>query len=140
MRTAILSVTAPGPSIEPDRAKSRELARQCNEYAAELKRKDPAGYGFFACLPDLLRDVEGALAEIKYSFEHLDPDGVVLYTSYGDDTPRYLGHKEFEPVWAELARRQAVVFVHPTHAAGSTLVNPSLPQRTCPLFAILLMI
>ena len=128
MRTAILSVTAPGPSIERTPAAQRTLARACNEYSHTLKQRDPRAYGYFACLPDL-HDTEGALAELAWALDEGAADGVVLYTAYGAAAPpRYLGHAAFEPVWAELARRKAVVFVHPTHAAGLTLVNDRLPQ------------
>ncbi|KAL9047333.1 MAG: hypothetical protein Q9214_000060 [Letrouitia sp. 1 TL-2023] len=122
----IVSVTAPGACIEADWAKASKLARQCNDYTAALKKKYPGRYGFFASLPSLF-DTQGSLEEIAYAFDRLDADGVTLFTRYGDGN-YYLGHDAFQPVWAELNRRKAVVFIHPTHAVDTELVHPLLPQ------------
>ncbi|PYH28448.1 amidohydrolase family protein [Aspergillus neoniger CBS 115656] len=58
--------------------------------------------GAFSHLPCLL-DTEGALVEIKYALDVLKAEG-------------------------ELNFRKAVVFIHPTHPADTTRVNPLLPQ------------
>lgn len=125
VQTAILSVTAPGACILQGQA-SFDLARKLNEYAAEMRDKEPRAYGFFAALPSLL-DTEAALAEISYALDTLHADGVTLFTRYGSGNV-YLGHASLEPIWAELNRRKCVVFVHPTHPVDTTPVNPSLPQ------------
>lgn len=125
-KTAILSVTAPGPGIEKDNAAAAGLARECNEYSAALRDQDPSTYGFFASLPSLL-DTEATLTELAYALDVLGADGVTLFTRYGSDN-HYLGHADFAPIWAELNRRSAVVFIHPTHPVDTNLVNPYLPQ------------
>ena len=107
-------------------AKAAKLARDCNEYCASLKQKDPATYGFFASLPSLF-DTQASLAEIAYALDYLAADGITLFTRYGDGEG-YLGHDSFAPIWAELSKRKAVVFVHPTHPVNTHLVHPSLPQ------------
>jgi 6-methylsalicylate decarboxylase len=104
--TAILS--RPGiPVSEADRA--RKLARETNEQGARLVRDYPGRFGLFATLP--LFDVEGSLNEIAHSFDTLKADGACLVTSYDN---RWVGDPSFAPVFDELNRRRAVVFVHPT--------------------------
>jgi predicted TIM-barrel fold metal-dependent hydrolase len=126
VKTAILSITAPGACIEEDPKKAAALARATNEEGAAIRDTNPSGYGFFANLPDLL-DTELALKEMAYALDELHADGVILFTRYGKDN-HYLGHADFKPIWAELNRRKAVVFIHPTHGVDTNLVNNHLPQ------------
>lgn len=122
----ILSLTAPGAVIAPTTGKRRALARKANEFAAAKRDEDANRWGFFAALPCLL-DTEGALAEIQYALDVLKAEGVTLFTRYGSGN-QYLGSPEFKPIWEELNSRKAVVFIHPTHPADTTRVNPLLPQ------------
>lgn len=124
--TTILSVTAPGPSIEPDLTKAAALARSCNESAAAIRDAQPRQYGFFASVPSLF-DTAAVLKEIDYACTTLRADGVTLFTRYGNG-PNYLGHAAFRPIWANLSRRGAVVFIHPTHPVDTQLINTWLPQ------------
>lgn len=105
--TGVLSLSSPGSHLADD-AEGRSVARMVNEYNADLVAKHPLRFGMFACLP--LPDVEGALAELAYAFDTLKADGVVLLSNAQG---RYLGDPHFEPLWAELDRRSAVVFIHP---------------------------
>ncbi|KAE8383135.1 amidohydrolase 2 [Aspergillus bertholletiae] len=123
--TAILSLTAPGACIVKDPQASAELARKTNEYAAKLRDEKPNEYGFFAALPNILNK-EYALKEIAYAYDVLKADGVTLFTRYGEDN-HYLGHPDFQDIWAELNRRSAVILVHPTHPVDTAQVS-SLPQ------------
>jgi predicted TIM-barrel fold metal-dependent hydrolase len=109
--TAILS--RPGiPLSEPEKA--RKLARDTNDHGAQLVRDYPGRFGLFASLP--LFDVEGSLREIAYAFDVLKADGACLVTSYSNSNPgtKWIGDAAFAPVFDELNRRKAVVFVHPT--------------------------
>ncbi|MER7561639.1 amidohydrolase family protein [Streptomyces sp. NPDC048523] len=108
IETAMLSMSSPGVHFGDDKA-ARLLARQVNEYIAELARDHPGRFGTFVSLP--LPDVDGSLEEIAFAFDELDADGVALLThTHGV----YLGDQRLDPVFAELDRRRAVVFLHPT--------------------------
>ncbi|KRD09334.1 amidohydrolase family protein [Streptomyces sp. Root264] len=108
IETAMLSMSSPGVHFGDDKA-ARLLARRVNEYTAELTRDHPGRFGNFVSLP--LPDVDGAVEEIAFSFDELGADGVALLThTHGV----YLGDQRLDPVFAELDRRRAVVFLHPT--------------------------
>ena len=124
--TSILSLSAPGPEISQDRDAARGIAREFNEWAAKLKGGEPSSLGFFAAVPSML-DTEGCLAEISYALDELEADGVCLFTSYGG---LLLGDEALHPIWRELDRRQAVVFVHPVQPANHLPIGPLLPPPT----------
>ncbi|MCD4503170.1 amidohydrolase [Chromobacterium piscinae] len=105
--TGVLSLTAPGVQGWSGQSK-RDMARRVNEYTAGLVEHRPDRFGNFATVP--LPDIEGSLREIEFAFDALKADGVVLLSNYGG---QYLGDPAFEPVWAELNRRRATVFIHP---------------------------
>jgi predicted TIM-barrel fold metal-dependent hydrolase len=104
---AILSISAPGIWFGR-RAQTNRLARECNDYLADLRRQYPDRLGFFATMP--LPDVEAARAELTRAIDELGADGVCLMTSYDS---MWLGDSSFAPVFEELQRRRAAVFVHP---------------------------
>jgi predicted TIM-barrel fold metal-dependent hydrolase len=121
IETAMLSMSSPGVHFGDDKA-ARLLARRVNEYTAELIRDHPGRFGNLVSLP--LPDVDASLEEIAFAYDELDADGVALLThTHGV----YLGDPRLERVFAELDRRRAVVFLHPTSPVGweqSALARP----------------
>ena len=105
------AVASPSPGVYwgGDTGFAVKLARETNEFVADVVRDDPEHFGGFATIP--LPDVGASLEEVEYAYDTLGLDGVVLYTSQGD---RYLGDRSYDPFFEELDRRKAIVFIHPT--------------------------
>ncbi|MEO6340567.1 MAG: amidohydrolase family protein [Caulobacteraceae bacterium] len=116
---SLLSITTPGITGTGDRAQA--LVRSSNEYAARICGDNPAKLGFFVYVR--LDDIDWTLREIAYGLDVLKAQGVGLFTSYGN---KWLGDPAFDPVFAELERRKAVVYVHPTTAACCSRLIPNV--------------
>jgi len=119
---AITSISTPGVNTG-DNAAALALARRCNEFSAELVREHPNRFGGFACLP--LPDIDGSLEELRYALDDLRLDGVVLFSNA---LGVYLGDSRLEPLFDELQRRRAVVFVHPNASPDPAAHSLGLPD------------
>jgi predicted TIM-barrel fold metal-dependent hydrolase len=120
---AAVASAAPGVYWGGDTGFAVKLARETNEFLADAVRNDPEHFGAFATMP--LPDVDAALDEVEYAYDTLDVDGVVLFTSQGG---RYLGDPDFDPLFAELNRREAIVFIHPnTMPPGADATGLTIP-------------
>jgi predicted TIM-barrel fold metal-dependent hydrolase len=119
--TAMLSVTMPGIWKSTDVARSIQLARLCNEGMAQTVRDHPGRFGFFAALP--LPQIDASLLEISYALDELRADAIGLLSNYDG---QYLGEARFVPVFEELNRRRAVVYVHPMAPACCTGLVPNV--------------
>jgi predicted TIM-barrel fold metal-dependent hydrolase len=120
--TSVLSFTSPGiwfGAIDQTKA----LARQCNEFLARLASDHPGRFGGFGFLP--LPDIDAALSETAYALDELKLDGITLLTSVDD---KYIGHAYLEPLYAELNRRKAVVFIHPCYPPGTEADGWDIPR------------
>lgn len=124
IETAIVSLSSPSTHILPILERPH-LARQVNLAGKALIDAHPDRFGFFATLP--LPDIDASLREIAFALDTLGVDGFILETN-SDGV--YLGAREFAPIFEELHRRKAVIFLHPTSpdCAGSLS-----PQRPAPL-------
>jgi len=113
VRTAVLSLAStPGVWFDLGAADAARMARDSNEYGAQMVRDYPGRFGLFATLPML--DTDSTLQELAYAFDVLKADGVGLQTNYGDKWP---GDPAYRPVFEELNRRKAVVYFHPLVAS-----------------------
>ncbi|WP_325436870.1 amidohydrolase family protein [Pseudomonas nitroreducens] len=116
LQTAITSFSSPGVWFGNDRA-AAELARRCNEFAAELGQQYAGRFGSFACVP--LPATEVACSEALHALDVLKADGLVLLAS---NDGVFLGDARFDELMAELDQRGATVFLHPNlHPSSQTL-------------------
>ncbi len=120
---AVLSLSTPGVHTG-DSTKARTLARRCNEFAAGLVGARPDRFMSLASLP--LPDVDASLEELSYAIDVLGLDGFVLFTN---SNGVYLGDAALEPVFEELERRKAVVFVHPNPSPDAVAHSLGLPDN-----------
>ena len=109
---AVISTGPPGAFLG-DQARANELARTANEEIASIVRGAPQTFAGLALLP--LPDVDAALAELAHALDTLGLDGVMLLSNTAGT---YLGDPAWEPLYAELDRRGAYVFVHPGFPPG----------------------
>ena len=116
---ALTSLAQPGVGFGTQ-ASAQALARRANDYAAELVARWPLRFGAFATVP--MWSMDGACDEVAYALDVLGFDGVSLFASYGE---KFLGDGAFDPLFAMLDARSAVVFVHPgLHPSSKQLALP----------------
>jgi predicted TIM-barrel fold metal-dependent hydrolase len=99
--------------------KSAAALQASNEYAATLVAEHPTRFGLLAALPT--DDCQAALAEAKRAEGELRADGYAVTCRYNGV---YLSDARLEPLWAELDRLRATVFVHPDANAGAEMGRP----------------
>jgi len=122
VRTAILSISSPGVHFgNSDHAIA--LARRVNEEGARLVKRYPGRFGFFATLP--VPEFDEAVVELRYALDVLGADGIVLESN---QRGIYLGDERLEPIYAEVAARNSVVFTHPTTPFGAEHLSGRYPR------------
>ena len=119
---SVLSFTSPGIWYG-DIDQTKSLAQRCNDYLATLAQDHPGRFGGFGFLP--LPDIDAAIAECGRALDELNLDGITLLTSIDD---KYIGHPDFEPLYAELNRCKAVVFIHPCYPPGTEADGWDIPR------------
>jgi predicted TIM-barrel fold metal-dependent hydrolase len=97
---------------------------RCGSPLIDLVRARPDRFGLFACMP--LPDVDASVEEIAYACDVLGVDGFVVFTNANGV---YLGDAVLEPVFTELERRKAVVFVHPNPSPDPVAHSFGLPDN-----------
>lgn len=108
IQVSLLSISSPGVHLGSG-VSTVDLAREVNEAGHRAVVDHPSRFGLLATLP--LPDVDAALAEIAYCCDRLEVAGFAVLTNIGGT---YLGDAAFAPVFQELDRRRARLFLHPT--------------------------
>ena len=116
---ALLSLTQVANVIYDNTEKGRTACRLVNDYGAKCMADYPKRYGMFASIP--FPDVEGSLKEIAYAYDTLKTDGISIYTN--DNQGKWPGDPAHEPIWQELNRRNAILYMHPWVPACCSNLN-----------------
>ena len=114
--TAIVSVSTPGTTFLPEQTDAAALARDLNDYTADLVASQPERFGFFATVP--MPHIDESVAETVRALDELKADGVVLLAN---NAGTYLGQDGQDDLFAALDARSAVVFIHPADLPGPTV-------------------
>ena len=110
IKKSVLSITSPGVHLqEGDDAGALKLARECNDFAADLKHRHLQRFGFWATIP--LPSVQDSIEEATRALDVLGADGITILTN---SHSHYLGNAQYQPLWQALNQRNAIVFIHPT--------------------------
>ena len=107
IEAAVISISAPG-AFFGDQGRANEIARAANEAMTEAKNAGIVKLATMALLP--LPDPAAAVEEVAYALDVLGMDGVNLLSQVGGT---YLGDRAWDPLYEELSRREAYVFLHP---------------------------
>ena len=92
-----------------------ELARLSNDIYAGIVREHPKRFAAFACTP--LPHIQASLNELHRALDELGMVGVIAGTSV---MAKSIVDPDFDPFFAELNRRKAVLFIHPTGGSGGS--------------------
>jgi aminocarboxymuconate-semialdehyde decarboxylase len=114
----VLSTNAFFYSYERDAAVVSAMARECNDYVAQLARDYPDRFSGFCALP--MQDIPAAIAELERGVVQLGLKGAMI----GDHVNgRTYDEPDFLPFWQAVEQLGAVMLVH---QGGPTVVS----QRT----------
>jgi aminocarboxymuconate-semialdehyde decarboxylase len=107
----ILSVSGVAPFSLDEKA-AVEGARFANDLYAEVAAQTPARFAAFGVLP--MPHLKAALTELARCLDELDMWGVTMTTSILGTS---MADPAFDPIYAELDKRGAVLFIHPAGLA-----------------------
>jgi 2,3-dihydroxybenzoate decarboxylase len=105
-----------GVEVIPDPAAAVAVARQVNDYLAEVVAAHPTRFAGFAALP--LQDPDAAVVELRRAVVELGLKGV-LHNNH--ILGHYLDEPQFRPVWAELERLGVTLYLHPAMVPAEIL-------------------
>jgi 6-methylsalicylate decarboxylase len=99
-----------------DGQKTARAARFINDQYADLVQRRPDRFRAFAALP--MPHLEESLREMRRALDELRMAGVAMNTTV---LGRALVEPDYEPIFAELNRRRAILYLHP---AGNSACSP----------------
>ena len=111
----VLSACPQVPYVE-DGQKAARAARFVNDQYADLVQRRPDRFRAFAALP--MPHLEESIGEMGRALDELRMAGVAMNTTV---LGRALVEPEYEPIFAELNSRSAVLYLHP---AGNSACSP----------------
>jgi predicted TIM-barrel fold metal-dependent hydrolase len=122
---ALAMISNPGASAMgyDGTEKGNAVCRNSNEYGAKLVRDNPKRFGLFAAIP--MNNTDGALKEIDYALNTLKADGFQIGSSTIDKWP---GDPQYLPIFQEIHRRKASVFIHPFVNKCCKTLMPGIPE------------
>jgi predicted TIM-barrel fold metal-dependent hydrolase len=118
-----LQVLSPAAGRAPygeDEASAVQAARVGNDLTADLVSRHPTRFAAYVSLP--LPHVQASLRELARGLDELGMLGVNIHCSVLN---RSIAGAEFDPIYEELNRRQAVVFFHPV---GNGICSPFVTE------------
>lgn len=111
----VLTLSSPPIELLAGPEDSWALARLANESMREIVDGHPDRFpAFVASLP--LNSTEASLRELEYAIDELGAVGVQVFTNM-NGVP--LDDLRFEPIFAEMHRRDLPIWMHPTRSARS---------------------
>jgi predicted TIM-barrel fold metal-dependent hydrolase len=122
---ALAMISNPGASqlAYDGTEKGNAAARRSNEYGAKLVSDHSKRFGLFAAIP--MNNTDGALKEIEYALDTLKADGFQIGSSTIDKWP---GDPQYLPIFQEIHRRKASVFIHPFVNKCCKTLMPGIPE------------
>ena len=112
------------PPYLPDEAEGVKAVQMLNDGYADLAHRYPQRIASYVMLP--LPHIDAALKEMERGFDQLGCVGVNMNIIC---LGRSVAETEFEPIYAEMNRRGAILFVHP---AGSGICSPFITGYDIP--------
>jgi uncharacterized protein len=110
----IINIAAPPVEDLGSVQVSREMSRIGNEAMADLVRNHPDRFaGFTACVP--MDDPDAAVSEFEYAVAELGAVGAQIYTHVHGAA---MDDAAFEPFYAAVANRGALLQVHPCRSSA----------------------
>lgn len=115
-------LSAIGVNVElANGGEAADATRLLNDMYTDVARRYPGRFAALGSVP--LPHVDEAIIETERCFGELNAAGIALPCIVGG---KPIDDPDYEPFWANLARHDAVVFVHP--AGGDSEVHPGMTE------------